>query len=84
MAIAVDLPQGYRQVAEGRIRENVGPGYDEFVIGVIIKHRPGRTVTEMDNVLMSTPTGNAAPIHTDANYASKPNGVGSWCAAASR
>lgn len=66
-----DLPQGYRHVTEGRIRENVGLGYDEFVIGVIIEHRPGRTVTEMDNVLMSTLTGNAAPIHTDAHYASK-------------
>lgn len=66
-----DLPQGYRYVAEGRIRENVGLGYDEFVIGVIIEHRPGRTVTEMDNVLISTLTGNTAPIHTDAHYARK-------------
>ncbi len=66
-----DLPRGYRHVAEGRIRENIGFGYYEFVIGVTIEHRPGRTVTEMDNVLMSTLTGNAAPIHTDAHYSSK-------------
>ncbi|MGH3869946.1 MAG: MaoC family dehydratase [Pseudonocardiaceae bacterium] len=66
-----DLPCGYRHVTEGRIRENIGHGYDEFVIGVTIEHRPGRTVTEMDNVLISTLTGNAAPIHTDAHYSSK-------------
>ncbi len=66
-----DLPPGYRRVAEGRIRENVGLGYDDFAVGLIIEHRPGRTVTEMDNVLMSTLTGNVAPIHTDAHYSSK-------------
>lgn len=70
-AVSSEFPLGYRHMAEGRIRENVGFGYDEFVIGVTIEHRPGRTVTEMDNVLMSTLTGNAAPIHTDAHYASK-------------
>lgn len=68
MAVSSELPQGYRRVAEERIRENVGFGYDDFVIGMIIEHRPGRTVTETDNVLMATLTGNAAPIHTDAHY----------------
>ncbi|MGH3926157.1 MAG: MaoC family dehydratase [Pseudonocardiaceae bacterium] len=66
-----ELPRGYRRVAESRIRENVGFGYDDFVIGMIIEHRPGRTVTETDNVLMATLTGNVAPIHTDAHYSSQ-------------
>ncbi|MCP3817509.1 MaoC family dehydratase [Streptomyces sp. A3M-1-3] len=65
-----DLPQGYRRVAEGRIRENVGLGYGDFTIGMIIEHRPGRTVTETDNLLGTALTGNVAPIHTDAHYSS--------------
>lgn len=63
-------PQGYRQVDEDRFRENVGCGYHDFTVGHVIEHRPGRTVTELDNVLMSTLTGNAAPIHTDAHFSS--------------
>ncbi|MEJ8657592.1 MaoC family dehydratase [Streptomyces sp. MS1.AVA.4] len=65
-----ELPQGYRQVAEGRIREKVGLGYDELPLGMVIEHRPGRTVTETDNLLGTVLTGNAAPIHTDAHFSS--------------
>jgi itaconyl-CoA hydratase len=67
-------PQGYRQLTDdgpGRYREIVGSGYDELVIGRIIEHRPGRTVTETDNLLMVALTGNAAPIHIDAHYSSQ-------------
>jgi itaconyl-CoA hydratase len=62
-------PQGYRRVATNRFRENIGFGYTEFEVGSVIEHRPGRTVTETDNVLMTTLTGNTAPIHLDAHYA---------------
>lgn len=62
------LPAGFRHIAEGRIRENVGLGYDEFTVGLVIEHRPGRTVTETDNILGTALTGNVAPIHTDAHY----------------
>lgn len=65
-----DVPQGYRQLATGRIRENVGLGYDEFTVGMVIEHRPGRTVTEVDNLMGTALAGNAAPIHTDAHFAS--------------
>ncbi|MGP3950901.1 MaoC family dehydratase [Streptomyces sp. 7N604] len=65
-----DLPRGYRHIAEGRIRENVGLGYDELAVGLVIEHRPGRTVTETDNLLGTALTGNAAPIHTDAHFSS--------------
>jgi itaconyl-CoA hydratase len=66
-----DLPQGYRQVAEDRIRENVGLGYDELPVGLVIEHRPGRTVTEVDNLMGTALAGNVAPIHTDAHFSSK-------------
>jgi itaconyl-CoA hydratase len=60
VAVSDTLPQGYRRVAEQRIRENVGFGYHDVIIGIIIEHRPGRTMTETDNLLIATLTGNAA------------------------
>jgi itaconyl-CoA hydratase len=61
-------PVGYRQVGENRFREVVGFCYDDLVVGMVIEHRPGRTVTEMDNVLMSTLSMNASPLHVDAAF----------------
>ncbi|MEU9148527.1 MaoC family dehydratase [Streptomyces sp. NPDC048349] len=55
-------------MGEERIRENVGLAYDDFTPGLVIEHRPGRTVTETDNLMGTALTGNAAPIHTDAHY----------------
>ncbi|UZI32378.1 MaoC family dehydratase [Streptomyces sp. VB1] len=63
------VPQGYREVGAKRYREIVGFGYDDLTVGTTFEHRPGRTVTEADNMLMSTLTGNAAPIHLDSHYA---------------
>jgi itaconyl-CoA hydratase len=65
------LPHGYRRIAHGRIRENVGLGYDELTPGLVIEHRPGRTLTELDNLMGTALTGNPAPIHTDAHYSSQ-------------
>lgn len=65
------MPAGYRAVAAGRIREVVGFGYDELAVGLVIEHRPGRTITETDNVLGTVLTGNVAPLHTDAHYAAR-------------
>jgi itaconyl-CoA hydratase len=64
----VDSPRGYRKVGENRFREMVGFCYEDLVVGMVIEHRPGRTVTEMDNVLMSMLSMNAAPLHIDAAY----------------
>lgn len=61
-------PTGYRRIGENRYRETVGLYYEDFVVGMVIEHRPGRTVTEMDNVLMSTLSMNDAPLHIDSAY----------------
>lgn len=69
--MSIQLPQGFRHVGadgEDRYREIVGFGLHELQIGRVIEHRPGRTVTETDNLLMIALTGNAAPIHIDAHY----------------
>ncbi|WP_263981777.1 MaoC family dehydratase [Streptomyces naphthomycinicus] len=65
------LPHGYRTIGDGRIRESVGLTYAALTPGLIIEHRPGRTVTELDSLLGAALSGNVAPIHTDAHYSSQ-------------
>src|SRR4029453_2765068 len=52
------------------MREVVQRGlwYEEFEEGVRYLHRPGRTVTEADNVLFTTLTMNPQPLHLDAAW----------------
>ena len=42
--------------------------YEELEPGARYLHRPGRTVTETDNVLFSTLTMNTQPLHLDAAW----------------
>jgi len=42
-----------------------GLWFEEFEVGTIYAHRPGRTVTETDNVLFTTLTMNTQPLHLD-------------------
>ncbi|MFB7836062.1 MaoC family dehydratase [Streptomyces sp. NPDC056056] len=62
------IPQGYRPVGDHRVREIVGRGLDEFTVGEVIEHRPARTVSDMDRVMVLALTGNPAPVHSDAEY----------------
>ncbi len=71
MTNADETPGGYRKVGENRFREMVGFCYEDLVVGVTIEHRPGRTVTEMDNVLMSMLSMNASPLHIDGAFGEK-------------
>jgi itaconyl-CoA hydratase len=48
-----------------------GKYFEELEVGAIIKHRLGRTVTEMDNVLFSSLTMNPQPLHLDEEFARK-------------
>jgi acyl dehydratase len=43
--------------------------FDEMQTGVVYAHRPGRTVTEADNVLFTTVTMNTQALHLDAAWA---------------
>jgi acyl dehydratase len=54
----------------GESREIVQRGlwFEEFAIGVRYLHRPGRTVTEADNVLFTTLTMNTQALHLDAAF----------------
>jgi acyl dehydratase len=49
--------------------EQRGLYYEEFDEGAVYLHRPGRTVTEADNVLFTTMTMNTQALHLDAAWA---------------
>ncbi|SMF78070.1 MaoC family dehydratase [Allosphingosinicella indica] len=46
-----------------------GRYYDQWSVGDRLSHQPHRTVTETDNLLISTLTHNPQPLHLDAEYA---------------
>ena len=46
-----------------------GRYYEEFEIGAVYKHWPGKTVTEYDDHLFCLLTMNHHPLHLDAHYA---------------
>ena len=46
-----------------------GKYFEEFAVGQVFKHQPGRTVTEMDNVLFTCLTMNPQPLHLDEEFA---------------
>ena len=48
-----------------------GRFYEEFSVGDVYKHWPGRTITDTDNIWFSLLSQNQHPIHIDNNYASK-------------
>src|ERR671919_2077512 len=48
-----------------------GRYYEEFTVGEVISHWPGRTITEADNTWFALLTMNQHPLHSDAHYAEK-------------
>jgi len=60
----------HKQVGAKRYRETLGLYFEDFEVGDVFEHRPGRTVTETDNVWMCLLTMNPQPLHFDAVYAS--------------
>lgn len=61
--------------SNGREVEQRGLWFEEFEVGTRYLHRPGRTVTEADNVLFTTLTMNSQALHLDAAWsATQPYG----------
>jgi acyl dehydratase len=46
-----------------------GRDLEDFAVGDVYEHRPGRTVTQADNIHFSLLTMNRHPAHCDAAYA---------------
>jgi itaconyl-CoA hydratase len=59
----------FRHLDGNRYREEHGIYFDQFEVGDIIEHRPGRTVTEADNIWQSLLNLNSHPLHIDNVYA---------------
>ena len=60
-----------KEVAPGRLRESYGRYYEDFAVGEVYEHRPGRTISETDNTWFTLLTMNQHPVHFDAAYAAK-------------
>jgi len=58
-----------REVSPNRFRESYGRYFEDFAVGHIYEHRPGRTITESDNTWFTLLTMNQHPIHFDREYA---------------
>jgi itaconyl-CoA hydratase len=65
------MRRGVIEVGPQRYRETYGRAFEEFTVGDIYEHRPGRTITENDNIWFTLLTMNTHPSHFDHVYASK-------------
>ena len=60
-----------QEIAPGRWRASAGRCFEDFTIGDVYEHRPGRTISEADNTWFTLLTMNQHPLHFDNEYASK-------------
>jgi acyl dehydratase len=48
-----------------------GMYYEDFTVGEVLRHEVTRTVTEADNLLITTLTMNVQPLHLDAEFSAQ-------------
>src|SRR2546421_10404559 len=65
------MSQTAEPIAPHRYRESFGRYLDDFKVGDVYEHRPGRTITETDNIWFTLLTMNTHPVHFDHAYAAK-------------
>ncbi len=58
-----------KPIGENRYRESLGRYFEDFKVGDIYEHRPGRTINEADNSWFTLLTMNTHPLHFDHEYA---------------
>ena len=58
-----------KKVGPQRYRETFGRYFEDFEVGDVYEHRPGKTVTQYDNHLFTLLTLNTHPLHFDVEYA---------------
>lgn len=54
-----------------RVRASLGRYLEDFNVGEVYEHFPGRTITESDNINFSLMTMNYHPMHCDSAFAAK-------------
>jgi acyl dehydratase len=60
-----------KAVGPNRSRASFGRYLEDFKVGDIYEHRPGRTISEADNTWFTLLTMNTNPLHFDAAYSAK-------------
>jgi len=63
------VTQYTKDLGDNRHRESFGRYFEDFEVGHIYEHRPGKTVTEADNHFFTLLTMNTHPMHFDVEYA---------------
>lgn len=63
--------QSYRQLQDGSLMEQVGLFYEDLNPAEIFEHRPGKTITESENLQHSLRSLDWNPMYTDFNYIKK-------------
>tara|TARA_B100000575_G_scaffold203074_1_gene164708 strand:- start:778 stop:1296 length:519 start_codon:yes stop_codon:yes gene_type:complete len=62
------MVKGIKDLGNQRYRETFGRYFEDFEIGDIYEHRPGRTITQSDNTWFTLLTMNTHPLHFDEEY----------------
>jgi len=44
------MVQTFQKIGENRYRESFGRYYEDFQAGDVYEHRPGRTITQTENI----------------------------------
>ncbi len=57
-----------KKIGENEYVEEHGGDYEDFKIGMTIRHWPGRTISEADNTWLTLLTMNQHPLHFDQAY----------------
>ena len=65
------MTQTFKQTGANRYRESFGRYFEDFAVGDVYEHRPGRTICEADNSWFTLITMNQHPLHFDHAYAAK-------------
>ena len=62
------MVKGIKDLGNNRYRETFGRYFEDFEIGHIYEHRPGRTITQSDNTWFTLLIMNTHPLHFDEEY----------------
>jgi acyl dehydratase len=60
-----------KEVGPNRYRESYGRYLEDFQVGDVYEHRPGRTISEYDNTSFTLLTMNQHPLHFDKEYSAR-------------
>jgi len=60
-----------KRIGPNRYRESFGRHLEDFRVGDVYEHRPGRTIGEADNTWFTLLTMNTHPVHFDAAYSAR-------------